>query len=289
VPTHYNYRYVDAPRLTRSQASLILEAASRNVERVKVSLDLCLSRSMVEVRGGRVILGEVEVGLNSLKELRDNVVYEAIGSVLRPIEARSSGGYYKLRPIGPCGPPTLEINGIHMHRIQDMNPFRDAELKFRALKPRRGSRVLDVCTGLGYTAIQALLHGASSVTSIEADPKVLEIAEHNPWSRMLGDERVTILLGKAEEAVGMLEGPFDYIVHDPPRFTGTTGSLYSSSLYSEFHRLLRCGGKLFHYTGMPGRVRGRSLAGSIASRLKRLGFRVWRADDALGVVGVKEC
>ncbi len=289
MPARYTYRYVEAPRITWIQASAILGAAARGEEKTEISLDLCRSRSIVEIKGNRVLLGEAVVGLQDLRDLRRNIVYEASSGRLKPLERRSGGGYYKLRPVEPCGPPTIEINGIHMHRIEGTTPILDARAKIAALGVRPGSRVLDVCTGLGYTAIEALKRGAAEVTSIEVDATVLELAEHNPWSRELEDPRITILLGDASRIVEMLEGPYDYIVHDPPRFSGSTGSLYSQAFYAELYRLLRCGGRLFHYTGYPGRLRSRNLAGSVASRLRRAGFRVRPAEKALGVVGVKYC
>jgi predicted methyltransferase len=60
--------------------------------------------------------------------------------------------FYKLIPTSTW--PTLEISGIHMHRIKKVDPKTDTELKLKALGRIYGV-VLDICTGLGYTAILA--------------------------------------------------------------------------------------------------------------------------------------
>ncbi len=205
------------------------------------------------------------------------------------VEARTESGYYKLVPVSPGAPPTLEINGIHMHRVKDTDPLRDTLSKVRAARIGRGHRVLDVCTGLGYTAIASARRGASLVHTVEVDEYVLWIAERNPWSRGLGDPRITIILGDAVEVLGELPLEFyDRIIHDPPRLTPSTGDLYSQNFYQLLYKLLKPGGILFHYTGEPGRIRGLNVPGSVASRLRRAGFEVIGYDDrALGVVARK--
>ncbi|HIE19298.1 TPA: hypothetical protein EYP75_06190 [Candidatus Bathyarchaeota archaeon] len=50
--------------------------------------------------------------------------------------------------------PYLEISGIRMHRAEAVDPKTDAVLKIKALGNIYGT-VLDICTGLGYTAILA--------------------------------------------------------------------------------------------------------------------------------------
>ncbi len=166
-----------------------------------------------------------------------------------------------------------------------MTPIEDAISKVRALGVRPGSRVLEVGTGLGYTTLAALRAGASQVVTVEVDENVLWVAERNPWSWHLASDRVVLLLGDATEVLPQLRGPFDYIVHDPPRLTSLTGPLYGSALYEELFRLLRPGGSLFHYTGEPGRARGRALWAGVASRLREVGFEDVRyVRDAQGVV-----
>ncbi|ADL19359.1 Predicted archaea-specific methyltransferase [Acidilobus saccharovorans 345-15] len=201
------------------------------------------------------------------------------------VELRTPTSYYKLVPL-EGGAPTLEINGIHMHRISGTTPLRDAELKVKAAGVRRGDKVLEIGTGLGYTAAEALKAGAK-VISVELREEVLWIAERNPWSFRLRDFKdITIIRGDACEVVNYIEGPFDVIIHDPPRLTGETGCLYSSRLYARFFELLRPDGRIFHYTGEPGRARGRSLYAGVMRNLKSVGFEKLRyLGDVMGVVG----
>jgi hypothetical protein len=76
----------------------------------------------------------------------------------------------------------------------------------------------------------------------------------------------------------------DAILHDPPRF-GIAGELYSQAFYGQLARVLRRGGRLFHYTGAPNRRSGgRDLPGEVTRRLKLAGFAAGpRADGVLAV------
>ena len=75
------------------------------------------------------------------------------------------------------------------------------------------------------------------------------------------------------------------MLHDPPRFA-LAGELYSLSFYTELARVLRRGGRLFHYTGAPNsRSRGRDLAAEVATRLRAAGFEARAALD--GVLAIR--
>ena len=75
------------------------------------------------------------------------------------------------------------------------------------------------------------------------------------------------------------------MLHDPPRF-GIAGELYSQAFYDQLARVLRRGGRLFHYTGSPNRLTsGRDVPGEVAKRLEKAGFKAQRALD--GVVGLR--
>jgi predicted methyltransferase len=174
-----------------------------------------------------------------------------------------------------------------MHRTKGLTPWPDTVAKLAAVKPVVG-RVLDTTTGLGYTAILAA-RTAQHVLTIELDPAVVAIAEQNPWSRELFDlKRIERRIGDSAEIVPTLPvGSFDRIVHDPPTLA-LAGELYGLTFYRELLRVLRPGGRLFHYTGAPGRHRGRDLPGGVAQRLREAGFiRVETRPEALGVVGAK--
>jgi predicted methyltransferase len=193
----------------------------------------------------------------------------------------STGGFYKLVPT--TGAPTIEISGVRMHRTKDVTPWQDTEAKLATIRPVVG-RVLDTTTGLGYTAILAA-RTAEHVLTIERDPGVVAIAAENPWSRELFESpRIERRIGDAAEVVPTLPAAsFDRVVHDPPTIA-LAGELYGLAFYEELLRVLRPGGRLFHYTGTPGRARGLDLPARVAARLRKVGFdHVRLRPEALGV------
>ncbi|NJE85344.1 methyltransferase domain-containing protein [Thermococcus sp. CX2] len=198
----------------------------------------------------------------------------------------SEEGFFKLVPTIP---PTIEINGIRMHRTKDVNPLQDTLSKVNTVKPREGEAVLDTCMGLGYTAIETAKRGAYVIT-IEKDRNVIELARINPWSQELfRSQNIQVIHGDAFEVVKRFnDESFDVIIHDPPRFS-LAGQLYSQEFYGELFRILKPGGRLFHYVGNPGkRYRRKDLQKGVMERLRKAGFvGVRRVEEALGVVARK--
>jgi predicted methyltransferase len=255
------------PLLTPEVARRILEGCGR------VSLDLGLTDVSVSLGEDRVVLPDGSaIDFEDLRQAaeRENAVFFPEGGTLYMV-AISDSHFYKLVPTE--GAPTLEVDGIRMHRTKGTTPDADAWEKLEALGIR-GGRVLDTCTGLGYTAQAALQRGADLVVSIELRSEVLHIAEMNPWSRrVFEDRRFHLLLGDAYSVLDALpHGFFDYVVHDPPRLP-LAGHLYSQPFYAKMHRALRGGGRLFHYTGEPGSRRRRiDLRRGVMLRLRQTGF-----------------
>lgn len=171
-----------------------------------------------------------------------------------------------------------------MHRTKGVTPWQDTESKLAAIRPVIG-RVLDCTTGLGYTAILAS-RTAAEVITIELDANVLAVARENPWSRELFESpRIRQLMGDAAAVLPTLPAAhFDRVIHDPPTLA-LAGELYGLAFYRELFRVLRPGGKLYHYTGAPGsRHRGRDLPASVGERLREAGFvNVRTRPEALGV------
>ncbi|MFP3230214.1 MAG: methyltransferase [Caldisphaera sp.] len=201
-------------------------------------------------------------------------------------EVRTPNNYYKLVPIESG--VTLEINGIHMHRIKGVNPLEDAKRKVRLARIRPGSNVLEIGTGLGYTTINSLKIGARKIVTIEKDENVLWLSERNPWSKELSSNKITIVVGDAFSILKEINMKFDNIIHDPPRLTSSSISLYSKEFYENLFRLLKPKGVLFHYTGEPGRTKGKSLSSKVASNLKSIGFNVIGYDKyAMGIIAIK--
>jgi uncharacterized protein len=77
----------------------------------------------------------------------------------------------------------------------------------------------------------------------------------------------------------------DALLHDPPRF-GIAGELYSQAFYDQLARVLRRGGRLFHYTGSPNKLTsGRDVPREVATRLEKAGFSAQLALD--GVLAIR--
>ena len=228
-------------------------------------------------RVGREVMERIARDEGSVYFVKNGGVYKA---------AIAGEHFYKLVPTIP---PTIEINGIRMHRTKDVNPLQDTRNKVNAVKPREGETVLDTCMGLGYTAIESARRGAYVIT-VEKDPHVLELARINPWSRELfTGGRVQVIQGDAFEVVKRFnDESFDVVIHDPPRFS-LAGHLYSEEFYRELYRVLKPGGRLFHYVGNPGKkYRRKDLQRGVMERLRKAGFvGVRRVEEALGVVARK--
>lgn len=193
-----------------------------------------------------------------------------------------------LRSLMPTsGAPTMLVSGFSMHRIKGTEPWADTQAKAQAVAPITG-RVLDTTTGLGYTAILAA-RSAAEVVTIELDPTGLEVARRNPWSHELFDRpNIQRIVGDAFEVVEeQRESSFDRIIHDPPYMT-LAGDLYSEAMYRRLYRVLRKGGRLFHYIGDPRSASGAKTTTGVMRRLEAAGFlRITRRPDAFGVTATK--
>ena len=230
---------------------------------------------------------EVEAYINNIINYKNKIIaYEENKWIVLHIR---SDNYYKLLPTTRGSPPSIEINGIHMHRISGTDPWRDTLAKIKAARVGPGDTVLDTCMGLGYTAIASVLKGAREVYTAEIDENVILLARYNPWSFDLARETIKIFNNNIIELILDFQNEyFTRIIHDPPRFTSHTGELYSLEFYKELYRVLKPGGILFHYTGEPGRKHGSNFPGRISGKLKSIGFRVLRYDKrAQGIVARK--
>ncbi len=274
--------------LTRPAAVTLIEAMARGEPEAAASLDLGRSTGTVALDAA---LARFPDGQTLSREALDAVaggpesVFAVLESTVEKVTwfSAETNRVYTLRATD--GWPALEISGILMHRIKDTDPRRDAESKIAAIAPVRG-RVLETCCGLGYSAILAA-RTATHVTVFEIDPNVLEMARINPWSQPLFDPRGNIDVVNENIAEGIHDIPgdaFDFVIHDPPTLA-VAGDLYAGDFYRQLHRVLRPGGRLFHYTGDPGsRHRRQDLPGRVAQRLASLGFtEVRREPAALGV------
>lgn len=180
-----------------------------------------------------------------------------------------------LHPCVPGKPPTMILGGFGMHRLKDTDPSADTQEKISAVgKSRFRGEVLDICTGLGYTAIAAAEIGSvKSVTTIELDPIVVSIQRRNPWSENLFlSPKIRRLQGDATVVLKSLpENHYSVIIHDPPA-QAMGGELYSQDFYFQMRRVCTPNATLFHYVGDPSSQESGRLYRGIMNRLQEAGF-----------------
>jgi predicted methyltransferase len=276
--------------LSYVQVAPLLEARRREVTQVEISPDLGLTKVPVEINTEEVTFASGEqLNWEQVEKIQrsESVCFLVEDGVARPIQVFSeeTNRLCSLYPTG--GAPSMLIGGFVMHRVKDIDPVQDTLRKVRALAPIRG-RVLDTATGLGYTAIEAA-KSADEVVTIELDPGAQEIARLNPWSRGLFENpKITQLMGDAFEVVPAFEDEsFTRILHDPPAFS-LAGQLYSGEFYRQLYRVLRRGGRLFHYIGDLNSKSGGTVTKGVLRRLQEAGFtRITRRPEAFGVVAYK--
>lgn len=274
--------------LHTDNAKLALAAIAKGLTSVRLSTDLNISEQDFAVNAEGLILDEDnQLSLADLKKMvkKTGRIYLCSDGEMDPLEDRSVG-YYKLAPTS--GAPLLEISGVKMHISKGTDPFTSAsEMAQQAVS--KGDRVLDCCSGLGYAAIAAHRLGASEVLTIELSPEVMGLRAQNPWSQDLGNDGIVQKQGSSYELIQtMAATSFDAVVHDPPRFS-LAGELYSEEFYREIFRVLRQGGRLFHYTGNPHVIKtGSSFVDGVIRRLKAAGFKnVKKVEHLMGVSAQK--
>lgn len=274
--------------LSRPAASRIREAAAAGAATARASLDLGRTETELALEGDAVVFPDgqrVQVDDLAGVEANPESVYAVLEGAVEKVTwfSEETGKVYTLR--ATRGWPALEISGILMQRIKEVDPREDAAAKAAAVSPVRG-RVLETCFGLGYSALHTA-PDAESVLVFEIDPNVIDMARLNPYSAPVFEpgSKIEVREGDVAEEIRRLpDASFDVVVHDPPTLA-IAGELYATAFYEQLFRVLRPRGRLFHYTGDPGsRNRKQDLPGRVAQRLGEVGFvSVRREPAALGV------
>jgi predicted methyltransferase len=276
--------------LSYVQVEPLFEARQKGLDVAETSPDLGLTRVMVTITAeGVVFPGGERVDWQNLEKIRKSEVncFIVEDNMVRSIQVFSEYTNRVCSLMPTKGAPSMLIAGFVMHRIKDIDPVQDTLRKIASIKPVVG-RVLDTATGLGYTAIEAA-KTAEQVVTIELDPGAQEIARLNPWSQPLFDNpKIEQIMGDAYEVVQTFEDEsFARIIHDPPTFS-LAGDLYSGAFYRQLYRVLKRGGRLFHYIGDPSSKASGGVTKGALRRLQEAGFtRVVRKPEAFGVVAYK--
>jgi uncharacterized protein len=269
------------PLLTRPVAEALLAARDAGAGEWTGSMDLGVSSGAASLeaetwqwRGQRYPYPP---------RLKDRTIYHWDGEAFVPV-SRFCGALIKLVPT-EWGAPTFEIDGIKMLPTSKESPFEDARRKVALVEPR-GKVVLDTCGGLGYFAACCLEAGVARIHSFEKNADVLWLRTLNPWSPDPGAPasggRLELTHADVSQAIMQIaDASVDALLHDPPRF-GIAGELYSQAFYDQLARVLRRGGRLFHYTGSPNKLTsGRDVPREVAKRLEKAGFKAQLALDGV--------
>ena len=284
TPYHLHMRHLPTPLLTHSIATALLASRDAGSNSWQGSFDLGRSVDTVTLDAdGWRWRGQP---LPYPGKLKERTLYYFDGEAFAPI-SRYAGKLIKLVPT-EWNVPTFEIDGIKMLPTAKESPLDDARRKVALVQPA-GKVVLDTCGGLGYFARCCLDAGVARMQSFEKNEDVLWLRTLNPWSPDPdhSDDRLHLTHADAAEAITrMPDASFDAVLHDPPRF-GIAGELYSQAFYDQLARVLKRGGRLFHYTGSPNKLTsGRDVPREVARRLQIAGFRTELALD--GVLAVRK-
>ena len=275
------------PIVTSAVAAQLLSALAAGEPAAVASLDLGLTTRPVSLAGDRAMLAGIAVPKAELARVAKipGQCFEATAAGLRPMREFSAATGWVRTLLPTADAPTTLVAGFAMHRLQGTTPLADTRAKVAALRRPRG-RALDTATGLGYTAI-ALARTCSEVVTVERDPAAIALARRNPWSAdLFANERIRLELGDVAERVREFDaGRFAVVLHDPPTVQ-LAGELYGLAFYRELRRVLRPGGRLFHYVGDPASRSGGRAAAGVLKRLGEAGFvGLRRVPNALGIVG----
>jgi len=283
--------YPDDPVvLSFIQAEALLQAHKNQQRSTTLSPDLGITTATVELSDEGVTFTQGEhITWTQVEKIKQSEVtcFTVDDSGIHPIQTFSEATNRMCSLLPTRHTPSMLIAGFTMHRIVNIDPMQDTQKKIATIAPMVG-RVLDTATGLGYTAIEAA-RTAEEVVTIELDPGAQEIARQNPWSRdLFRKPNIKQLMGDSYELVpGFEDESFSRIIHDPPVFS-LAGELYSRVFYQELYRVLRRGGRLFHYIGDLNSKSSGTVTRGALKRLQEAGFkRVVRHPEAFGVVAYK--
>ena len=272
--------------LSSYQAKPLLVARSKSKKTAPSTTDLGYSKAIACLEEDGVLFdGYPLVPWHTLEYLADQErkVYLVESDEVEAVTLFSESTRWVRTLAATTGAPTVLVSGKPMHRMKDTDPWADTKAKIKTVGIVKG-RVLDTATGLGYTAILAA-RMAREVVTVELDPGGLDIARLNPWSQELfTNSKIQQVIGDSYEEVSKFPSAhFEAVLHDPPT-TSLGGALYSEEFYRRVKRVLKFGGKFFHYCGDPNSGLGATTTQGVMKRLAQAGFSsVRREPEAFGV------
>jgi uncharacterized protein len=244
-----------------SDVLAVEEAILKRKQQVMISLDLGLTKQLLELEHGLVITpnGD-ELAMPGLK--KDEKVCFFLDGEFKRIRflGEHTGMIYEL--VETSGRPMLKVSATPFHKW-------DFIKRIEADKPT--GIVLDAGTGLGYTAIAAAA-SAKKVVTVEFDPHVIQVQLLNPWSRDLAKPNIEQVERDILEYIRTCkDNSFDVVILDggTPR---SSGMFFSQENYNQVRRVLKRNGKLYHYLPDKGVQKGRDFPAEVIARIKKAGF-----------------
>ena len=155
-------------------------------------------------------------------------------------------------------------------------------------------RALDLGCGTG-TNVSTLAQHGWTVVGVDFVPKAVrkgkrKVREAGVEAELrVGDVTQPLYLGLPFDLIlDIADETFDCIIHDPPAFS-LAGDLYSREFYADLYRVLKPGGKLFHYIGNPESKSGANVTRGALNRLGEVGFsNLRREPSAFGILARKK-
>jgi len=276
--------------LTKTEIERLISSSKLELPSINISLDLGLTQELIKIEKQNFILPDKSAitakELTKFK-LKERIVYYIHENQLNKFIFYSPTKRisYKLMPTK--GWPTLTLSSTPMHRYTYIDPKEDTIRKMHVIAPILG-KVLDTCTGLGYTAIMSSKK-AESVITFEKDSNIIEIAKNNPYSKELFEsknikiknEDISIAIKKLKDNI------FDRIIHDPPTIK-IAGELYSNNFYKELYRVMKPGAIGYIYIPRPGITKNKQgLEKPIMKRLQEIGFKTEYNESSQGIKAIK--
>lgn len=262
--------------ITKREVDLIKNAPLDEVFSLRVDFG---QRTVSVVRKGKKAILDNDLILDLEEKFKDEFCYFIEEQGVRKVYFFSdlTNRFYKLVPTLDW--PTISISSVPMHSLA--SPKKYTQNKIDLIKPY--GYVLDTCMGLGYTAILASKI-ARKVVTFEKDDNVYVLAELNPLSKELFlAQNIEIRRNDVFEGIKGLDSDcFDCIIHDPPTFK-LAGELFSQDFYFSLKRVLKKGGRLFHYTPLYKIKQGFDFPSKVKKRLKIAGFKgINYSEEAFG-------
>ncbi|MFA5008116.1 MAG: methyltransferase domain-containing protein [Candidatus Omnitrophota bacterium] len=263
--------------ITKKEWDYILKQPIGSCFNIKV--DFGLKEINVCIDKENIIFSGINT-INREEKIKDNFCYLINDNKIEPLAyfSDSTNRFYKLTPTNDW--PTLSIGSVPMHKLS--SPKSDTENKISLLKPY--GYTLDTCMGLGYSAILASKY--AKVITFEKDENVYALAKLNPVSEELFFSG-NIEVRQADISSAIKEfgaNYFDCIMHDPPTFK-LAPELFGAAFYAELYRVLKNGGRLFHYTPFYKISQGYDFPSKIREKLKKTGFKLLEfSPDRGGIV-----